>query len=613
MIAFNHVVPVLNLSVFNVRRAPAFAFEQSKRATIGGRFIRVDESWDLPLLHVVEDFTQKPVCSFAVTTGGEIKIDSAAPAVDGPVQIRPAAIDLHVGFIHVPRAKIGRVTPVPAQPFFHFRRITLNPAVNRGVIDIHSAFSQHLLQLTVTDAVFAVPAYGPQNDVTLKMPAFEWVHVQLHQQKGMISLSPPTICNSAPKSNGKLRPLGIPALRDRIVQRAMLMAMEPIWESDFHTLSYGFRPERSVHHAIRTVKLQLTDCGETRGRWVIEGDLSSYFDTVHHRLLMKAVRRRISDARFMTLLWKTIKAGHIDVGLFRAASEGVPQGGVISPLLSNIMLNEFDQYLHERYLSGKARKDRWYWNNSIQRGRSTAVRENWQWKPAVAYCRYADDFVLIVKGTKAQAEAIREECRGVLEGSLKLRLNMDKTKITHVNDGFIFLGHRIIRKRSRYGEMRVVSTIPQEKARNFAASLTALLSGNYSESKVDMAEQLNRKLKGWAMFYQFVDFKAKVFSYIDRVVFWKLAHWLARKYRTGIASLMRWWCKSPKPGQSKTWVLFGKTNHGKLSGEILYWLVGQGKKLFRWRLPEGNPYLRTETRNTYTSRFTEVAMAFASI
>ena len=100
MIAFNHVVPVLNLSVFNVRRAPAFAFEQSKRATIGGRFIRVDESGICHFFwHVVEDFTQKPVCSFAVTTGGEIKIDSAAPAVDGPVQIRPAAIDLHVGFI----------------------------------------------------------------------------------------------------------------------------------------------------------------------------------------------------------------------------------------------------------------------------------------------------------------------------------------------------------------------------------------------------------------------------------------------------------------------------------------------------------------------------------
>ncbi|AOX69183.1 Putative p12 protein [Acinetobacter baumannii] len=114
MIAFNHVVPVLNLSVFNVRRAPAFAFEQSKRATIGGRFIRVDESRDLPLLHVVEDFTQKPVCSFAVTTGGEIKIDSAAPAVDGPVQIRPAAIDLH-----------GTVAKLAMrQPFVLFKGLT---------------------------------------------------------------------------------------------------------------------------------------------------------------------------------------------------------------------------------------------------------------------------------------------------------------------------------------------------------------------------------------------------------------------------------------------------------------------------------------------------------
>ena len=132
-----------------------------------------------------------------------------------------------------------------------------------------------------------------------------------------------------PKSNGKLRPR-YPALRDRrIVQRAMLMAMEPIWGGDFHTLSYGFRPERSVHHAIRTVKLQLTDCGETRGRWVIEGDLSSYFDTVHHRLLMRLYATRISDARFMTLLWKPSKAGHIDVGLFQTASEEVCHRAVL--------------------------------------------------------------------------------------------------------------------------------------------------------------------------------------------------------------------------------------------------------------------------------------------
>ena len=131
-----------------------------------------------------------------------------------------------------------------------------------------------------------------------------------------------------PKANGKQRPLGIPTLRDRIVQRAMLMAMEPIWESDFHRLSYGFRPERSVHHAIRTVKFQLQDSTDTSGRWVIEGDLASYFDTVHHKLLMSCVRKRVVDARFLSLLWRFIKAGHIDKGLFRAASEGVPQGGL---------------------------------------------------------------------------------------------------------------------------------------------------------------------------------------------------------------------------------------------------------------------------------------------
>jgi RNA-directed DNA polymerase len=136
-----------------------------------------------------------------------------------------------------------------------------------------------------------------------------------------------------PKANGKLRPLGIPSLRDRIVQRAMLMAMEPIWESDFHPASHGFRPARSVHHAVRMVRLQLTAADEqsAAGRWVIEGDLASYFDTVHHRLLLKGIRKRIADQRFLALLWKFIKAGCVDHGLFRAASEGVPQGGVIAP------------------------------------------------------------------------------------------------------------------------------------------------------------------------------------------------------------------------------------------------------------------------------------------
>lgn len=412
-----------------------------------------------------------------------------------------------------------------------------------------------------------------------------------------------------PKANGKQRPLGIPTLRDRIVQRAMLMAMEPIWENDFHSLSYGFRPERSVHHAIRTVKLQLTDSNQSKGRWVIEGDLSSYFDTVHHRLLMKCVRKRISCDRFNTLLWNFIRAGHIERNLFCATSEGVPQGGVISPLLSNIMLNEFDQYLEKCYLSKKARKDRWYWNHSIKIGRKPAIDENRQWKPAVAYCRYADDFVVIVKGSKQEADAIRDQCRDFLEGKLKLTLNMEKTHVTHVNDGFVFLGHRIIRKRGPKGNMRVVSGIPKDKAKAFTHSLSKALSADYSASKIDKVEKLNQKLKGWAQFYRHTDFTAKVYSKIDRIVFWKLAHWLARKYRCSVKSLLMKWCKRPEPGQAKTWVLFGKTGRGYLFGAALYRLVSSPKLPFRWRVPESNPYRRAEIRNTVTSRYAGVAMA----
>ena len=414
-----------------------------------------------------------------------------------------------------------------------------------------------------------------------------------------------------PKANGKKRPLGIPTLKDRIIQRAMLMAMEPIWESDFHSLSYGFRPERSVHHAVRTVKIQLQDNGAgTRGRWIIEGDLASYFDTVHHRLLLRCVRRRIRDDRFIDLLWRFLKAGHIDRGLFVASGEGVPQGGVLSPLLSNIMLHEFDAWLEGKYLSGKARKDRWAWNFGIQQGRPITVRENRQWKPAVAYCRYADDFVVIVKGSKAHAEAIREECRAFLEGDLKLTLNMDKTHITHVDDGFVFLGHRIIRRRGANGRMSVVSTIPKEKAKTFTHRLIEALSGNHEVAPVDMIDRLNRQLGGWAAFYKFTDFTARTFQRIDTVVFWKLAHWLAQKYRSRIKSLMRAWYRVPAIGQSKTWLIYGRSNQGKAVGKALRRLVTSQKMQFRWRNPERNPYIfRDEFRNTVTSRYHDVAMA----
>ena len=126
---------------------------------------------------------------------------------------------------------------------------------------------------------------------------------------------------------------------------------------------------------------------------------------------------------------------------------------------------------------------------------------------------------------------------------------MEKTHITHVNDGFTFLGHRIIRKRGPRGAMRVVSTIPHDKAKRFQRELTALLSSDHGRYTVEVIEQLNRKLIGWGQFYRFTDHVAMVFSRIDRMVFWKLAHWLGRKYRSRIRALLQRSCQPPVPGQ----------------------------------------------------------------
>lgn len=191
---------------------------------------------------------------------------------------------------------------------------------------------------------------------------------------------------------------------------------------------------------------------------------------------------------------------------------------------------------------------------------------------------------------------------------------MDKTHITHVNDGFTFLGHRIIRKRGPRGTMRPVTTIPKDKFKHFAAKLAKELSGDFSENKIDLVERLNRKLAGWANFYQFTDYTATWFGKLDRIVFWKLGHWLARKYRTSIKALLRRWFRRPAEGQAKTWLLFGRSGNGNLCGVALRRLVTSPKRQFRWRNPEANPYLLCdEARNTITSRYRDVAMAMGQV
>src|SRR5215471_10845452 len=143
-----------------------------------------------------------------------------------------------------------------------------------------------------------------------------------------------------PKPNGKKRPLGIPGIRDRIVQEALRMALEPIWEADFSTHSYGFRPHRSTYDAITYLWKSLIGSSGYTYQWVIEGDIASYFDTIPHRRFIKAVKKRVADRDIRDLLWKFLRAGVMHQDHYRETLTGTPQGGIVSPLAANIYLHQ---------------------------------------------------------------------------------------------------------------------------------------------------------------------------------------------------------------------------------------------------------------------------------
>ena len=180
-----------------------------------------------------------------------------------------------------------------------------------------------------------------------------------------------------PKPNSeKKRPLGIPTLLDRIVQEALRMILEPIWEADFSIHSYGFRPNRSTYDTMTYIGKRLAGPGGQYYQWVIEGDIASYFDTIPHRRLMKAVKKRVADRNIRDLLWKFLRAGVMYQGARKETLTGTPQGGIVSPLLANIYLHELDKYIESKYLN----------LTYSQRGRRRK-----QGKGNVLYVRYADD------------------------------------------------------------------------------------------------------------------------------------------------------------------------------------------------------------------------------
>jgi RNA-directed DNA polymerase len=315
-----------------------------------------------------------------------------------------------------------------------------------------------------------------------------------------------------PKSNGKLRPLGIPALRDRFVQEALRAILDPIFESDFCLHSYGFRKGRCTMDAIAVIMPLFNT--SNKHYYVIEGDIRSYFDTVHHRKLLSLVKRRIADKDIIDLIWKFLKAGIMENHLFAKSEQGVPQGGIISPLLANIYLHELDTWAEKK----------WDLKPYPRAKERTAGRGNYK------MVRYADDFVVVSNGTLAEVKAVKEELKDFLSTSLHLELSEEKTKITHINDGIDFLGFNIQRVNPE-GKW-VVHLRPTEKGKERIKKKVKDLTkrGWVWLDEYIQVTRLNALVRGWAEYYKHTSLLEDI-EEVTKYVWFRHLQWLMRKHK----------------------------------------------------------------------------------
>jgi RNA-directed DNA polymerase len=327
-----------------------------------------------------------------------------------------------------------------------------------------------------------------------------------------------------PKPDGRKRPLGIPGIRDRIVQEALRMILDPIWEADFSVHSYGFRPNRNTYDAMAYLRNRLVGSAGKGYQWVIEGDITSYFDTIPHRRLIKAIKKRVADRNTRDLIWKFLRAGVMYKGALTETLTGTPQGGIISPLLANIYLHEMDKYMESNYLNiSKLERNK----------RRKAGKGNY------LYTRYADDFVILCNGTKAEARQMKEEIGGLLR-NMRLTLSEEKTQITHITEGFTFLGYEIIKRTGIHGKMVPKVLVPKKAIKKFQDKLKAILApGTMQESLAAKIAAVNALTRGWCNYYRNTSRPSQDFNQLRPKVFWGMAHWIGKKYKVNMPEVMR--------------------------------------------------------------------------
>ncbi len=318
-----------------------------------------------------------------------------------------------------------------------------------------------------------------------------------------------------PKRGGKVRYLGIPTLRDRVAQMAIKLVLEPIFEADFYPSSYGYRPGRRAQDAI--AEIHHFTSRPSSYEWVIEGDIRACFDTIDHRRLMSLIEERVADRKVLRLVRAFLRAGVIEAhGGFAASLTGTPQGGVISPLLANIYLSVLDRPFQD------------FWEANRVPGRRQQRRR--KGLPNYRLIRYADDFVVLLNGSRADAEALRDQIGARLASDLGMTLSAEKTLVTHIDDGFDFLGFHIQRK-LRGDETHVVLTYPSKAA--LAAVMHKIRKatgrGTTSLRLLDVLGVVNPILRGWAAYFRYGVSK-RTFSYLAQWAWWRLILWIRRKH-----------------------------------------------------------------------------------
>ncbi len=396
-----------------------------------------------------------------------------------------------------------------------------------------------------------------------------------------------------PKKNGKMRPLGIPSFDDKLIQEVLRMILQAIYEGYFEKSSHGFRPNKSCHTALNSIQKSFTGT-----KWFIEGDIKGFFDNIDHKIMTGVLSKRIKDEKFLRLVNKFLKAGYLEEWQYHNSYSGTPQGGIISPILANIYLDEFDKHMQKlksEFDKGKARKvlpQAVKHQSHLQRLRKKLnlttdenerksilkkIAEVQKEKFAVSYTdpmdndfkrlqyvRYADDFIIGIAGSKENAQSIKIKIAEYLKDSLKLELSEEKTLITNSADKAKFLGYEIyirktnavttskngVKSRNLNGSVCLsvsMQTIRDKLLEYKAMNIEKTIYGKENfkpksryylkdNDDLEIIEQYNSEIRGFRNYYSLANNSSIVntFGYIMQYSMFKT---FATKYRTTVRKI----------------------------------------------------------------------------